>query len=68
MRSASGETWCLTLQQLESKLRLAQGERKRKMIGAKLRVRKRASWIREQTRVEDIVQIKKKRSGLGLVA
>lgn len=55
------ETWRLT-KQLERKLRCAQRAMERIMLGVTLRDRKRATWIREQTRIEDIiVQIKKKK-------
>lgn len=52
------ETWHPT-KQLESKLRSAQQAMERIMIRVTLRDRKQASFVREQTRVEDIVQIKK---------
>lgn len=55
------ETWHLT-RQLESKLGSAQWAAKRRMRGVMLRERKRASRVREQTRVDDItVQVKKKK-------
>ena len=55
------ETWGLT-KLLERKLRSAQRAMERKMVGVTLRDRKRASWIREQTQVEDILaQIKRKK-------
>ncbi len=48
------ETWRLT-KKLERRLRSAQREMERRMLGITWRDRKRASWIREQTKVEDIV-------------
>ncbi len=48
------ETWRLT-KELERKLRSAQRGMKRKMLGITWRDRKRASWIRELTKVEDIL-------------
>ena len=55
------KTWSLT-KELERKLRSAQRGMERKMIGVTLRDRTRASWIREQTKVEDILMtIKKKK-------
>ncbi len=48
------ETWCLT-KELERKLRSAQRGMERKMLGITWRDKKRASWIREQTKVEDIL-------------
>lgn len=47
------ETWHLT-KHLERKLRSVLQAMERKMIGVMLRERKQASWIKEQTRVEDI--------------
>ncbi len=55
------ETWRLT-KELERKLRSAQRGMERRMLGITLRDRKRASWIREHTKVEDIlVTIKNKK-------
>lgn len=55
------ETWRLT-EQLENKLRSAQRATEREIIGVTLMAWKRAFWIRERTRAEDIiVQIKKKK-------
>ncbi len=48
------ETWHLTKEQ-ERKLRSVQRGKERKMIGITWRDRKRATWIREQTKVEDIL-------------
>ncbi len=48
------ETWRLT-KQLERKLRSAQRGMERRMLGITWRDKKRASWIREQTKVEDIL-------------
>ncbi len=49
------ETWRLT-KELERKLRSAQRGMERRMLGITWRDRKRASWIREQTKVEDILK------------
>ncbi|XP_069989510.1 uncharacterized protein [Penaeus vannamei] len=47
---------------LERKLKSAQRGMERSMVGINLRDRKRATWIREQTKVEDIIgSIKKKK-------
>ncbi len=54
------ETWCLT-KDLERKLRRTQRGRERKMLGIMRRDKKRASWIREQTKVEDIPMTVKNR-------
>ena len=55
------ETWRLT-KRVQIKLRTTQRAMERKMIGVTLRDKKRAEWIREQTRVKDIlVEIKKKK-------
>ncbi len=55
------KTWHLTKEQ-EQKLRSAQRGMERKMLGITWRDRKRATWIREQTKVEDILMtIKKKK-------
>lgn len=52
------ETWGLT-KRFERKLRLAQQAMERTMLGVVLRDENTAAWIREQTRVEDILaQIK----------
>ncbi len=48
------ETWRLT-KELERTLRRAQRGMERRMLGIILRDRKRASWIREQKKVEDIL-------------
>ncbi len=48
------ETWRLT-KELERKLRSAQRGMERKMLGITWRDRKRALWIREQTKVEDML-------------
>ncbi len=48
------ETWHLTKEQ-ERKLRSSQRGMERKMLGVTRRDRKRATWIREQTKVEDIL-------------
>ncbi len=59
------ETWHLTNEQ-EEKLRSAQRGMERKMLGITWRDRKQAIWIREQTKVEDIlVTIKKEETVLG---
>ncbi len=56
------ETWRLT-KELERKLRSAQRGMEKRMLGITWRGRKRASWIREQTKVEDIpMTIKNKKS------
>ena len=55
------ETWRLT-KRIQTKLRTTERAMERKMIGVTLRDKKRAEWIREQTRVKDIlVEIKKKK-------
>ena len=54
------ETWSIT-KNLERKLRSAQRGMERIMLGITWRDRKRASWIREQTKVEDILTTIKKR-------
>ena len=55
------ESWSLT-KTLERKLRTTQRGMERIMVGVTLRDRKRASWIREQTRVDDVIgTIKKKK-------
>ncbi len=48
------EIWHLTKEQ-ERKLRSAQRRMESKMLGITWRDRKRATWIREQTKVEDIL-------------
>lgn len=63
MCAASDVVWSRNwtpIKQLESKLRPAKWAMEQMMIGVTLRDRKRESWIREQSRVEDsTVQIKK---------
>ncbi len=55
------ETWRLT-KELERKLRSAQRGMERRMLSITWRDRKRASWTREQTKVEDIlVTVKNKK-------
>ena len=55
------ETWTTT-KQLERKLVSTQRGMERLMMGISLRDRKRSTWIREQTKVEDILKcIKKKK-------
>ncbi len=54
------ETWHLT-KELEKKQRSAQRGTERKMFGVTWRNRKRATWIREQTKVEDILTTTKMR-------
>ena len=49
------ETWTTT-RLLERKLISAQRGMERSMMGISLRDRKRATWIREQTKVEDILE------------
>ena len=49
------ETWTTT-KLLERKLVSAQRGMERLMLGISLRDRKRAAWIREQTKVEDILK------------
>ena len=49
------ETWKLT-KAMEMKLRSAQRAMERSMLGITLKDRKRASWIREQTGVKDILE------------
>ncbi len=48
------DTWLLT-KELERNLRRAPRGMERRMVGITWRDRKRASWIREQTKVEDIL-------------
>ncbi len=50
----SSEAWHLTKEQ-ERKLRNAQRGMERKMLCITWRDRKRATWVREQTKVEDIL-------------
>ncbi len=45
----------ISLRNKKEKLRSAQRVMERKMLGATWRDRKRATWIREQTKVEDIL-------------
>ena len=52
------ETWNLT-KKLTLKLRSTQRAHERIMLGFKLKDRKRASWIREQTQLEDVVKTTK---------
>ena len=52
------ETWKLT-KQAENLLRVAQRAMERAMLGITLRDRKRSTWIREKTKVRDIVQVVK---------
>ncbi len=52
------ETWCLT-KELERKLRSAHRGMERRMLGITWRDKKRASWIREQTKVEDFLMTNK---------
>ncbi len=55
------ETWHLTKEQ-ERKLRSAQRGMERKLLGITRRERKRATWMREETKVEDIfMTIRKKK-------
>ena len=54
------ETWSIT-KHLERKLRSAQRGMERIMLGITWRDKKRASWIRDQTKVEDILTTIKKR-------
>ena len=56
--SYGAETWNLT-KKLTIKLRSAQRAHERIMLGYKLRDRKRASWIRKQTKLEDLVRTTK---------
>ncbi len=58
------EAWRLT-KELERKLRRAERGMERRMLGITWRDYKRASCIREQTKVEDILMTIKKRSGHG---
>ena len=48
------ETWKLT-KVIENKLRSAQRAMERSMLGITLKDRKRASWVRDQTKVKDII-------------
>ena len=52
------ETWKLT-KQAENLLRIAQRAMERAMLGITLRDRKRSTWIREKTKVKDIIQVVK---------
>ena len=52
------ETWKLT-KQAENLLRVAQKAMERAMLGITLRDRKRSTWIREKTKVKDIIQVLK---------
>ncbi len=54
------ETWRVT-KELEKKLRSAQRGMERGMMGITWRNRKRASWIREKTKVEDILMTMKRK-------
>ncbi len=54
------ETWRLT-KELERKLRRAQRGMERKRLGITWRDEKQASWIREQTKIEDILMTIKKK-------
>ena len=54
------ETWSVT-KRLEQKLRTAQRGMERIMLGITWKDKKRASWIRQQTKVEDILCAIKKR-------
>ncbi len=57
-----GPESCRLTYDLERKLNSAQRGMERRMLGITWRDRKRASWIREQTKVEDILMtIKKKK-------
>lgn len=59
--TCGAETWRLT-KQLVRNLGSAQRAMEGRMIGVTLKDRKRAFWIREQTRVDDVtVQIEKKK-------
>ena len=49
------ETWKLT-KTMTNKLRSAQRAMERSMLGVTLRDKKRATWIREQTKVKDILE------------
>ena len=48
------ETWKPT-KPMENKLRTAQKGMEKSMLGISLRDRKRASWVREKTKVNDIL-------------
>jgi len=50
------ETWKLN-KSTENKLRRAQRAMERLMIGVSLRDKKRCTWIREQTKVKDIIEM-----------
>ena len=50
------ETWKLT-KQTENLFRIAQKAMERTMLGMTLRDRKRSAWIREKTRIKDIIQV-----------
>jgi len=52
------ETWKL-IKQAENSLRIAQRAMESTMLGITLRERKRSEWIREKTKVKDIVQVVK---------
>ena len=51
-------TWKL-IKKAENLLRVAQRAMERAMLGITLRDRKRSTWIREKTKVKDIVQVVK---------
>ena len=52
------ETWKLT-KQAKNSLRIAQRAMERAMLGISVRDRKRSTWIREKTKVKDIIQVVK---------
>ena len=59
------ETWKHT-KPMDNKLRSAQRGMERSMLGKSLRDKKRSSWIKENTRVKDIlVAIKEKKVEMG---
>ncbi len=59
----NGSETCRLTKELERKLRRAQRGMERRMLGITLRDWKRESWIREQTKVEDILMTIKKEKG-----
>ena len=58
--TSGSETWSLK-KILERKLQSAQREMERIMLGITWRDRRRASWIREQTKVEDMLSTNKRK-------
>ena len=53
------ETWSLTMRQA-NKLRVVQRKMERQMLGITLRDRKTSQWIRQQTRITDLIEYAKR--------